>query len=524
MFLFRLLSRLILVGFLLASPLRARGLDLGAHYPATLDSSEKIEGLEWSCVAGDVWRLAEFNYALGDQFKVELGPAQVVFGVHDRNVVWAAIFPAQPGKILSAPQGAGEPVKSVWLRFHPACLTALFPPASVSGPGDASQVVWARRLANLKMNACWQAGNLPVIPWKRSLTLDIETGGKRRFYSIDTDKQTVSYEDAFSRRTLPEPTPVETAEALKSFDTVWQSFDREYAMFAIKPGVDWAALRDQFRPQAAAAKTHYELGLVLASMLARLEDLHVYVMVGAEYIPGFNRPRPLNANWPAARKLVGRLTETPQGLAWGRTAGGLGYVCVFNLSNEELGPAFDRVLEQLADTRGLILDLRYNGGGSEPLGMQIAGRFIDQPRVYSLDQFRSGPRHADLGPKLERKIAPRDSSRYAAPVIVLQGQKTMSSAESFALMLAQCPNVTTMGDRTAGSSGNPRRLQLPGEITVNLPRWLDMDPSGKPIDGVGVEPRIKIKSTPSDFSGTQDPVLQAALQKLARESPAAPKP
>ena len=65
----------------------------------------------------------------------------------------------------------------------------------------------------------------------------------------------------------------------------------------------------------------------------------------------------------------------------------------------------------------------------------------------------------------------------------------MSSAESFALMLAQCKQATTMGDRTAGSSANPRQIELPGKIVVNLPRWIDLDPDGKPIDTAGVAPR-----------------------------------
>ncbi len=145
--------------------------------------------------------------------------------------------------------------------------------------------------------------------------------------------------------------------------------------------------------------------------------------------------------------------------------------------------------------------MRFNGGGSEPLGQEITGRFLDHPCVYSLSQFRNGPKHTDLTAKLERTCKPDGPWHYVGPVAVLQGQKTMSSAESFALMLAQCPQVTTIGDRTAGSSGNPRRIEAGAGIVVNLPRWIDMDPAGKPIDFVGVLPRIKIEAKPADFSG-----------------------
>jgi C-terminal processing protease CtpA/Prc len=104
------------------------------------------------------------------------------------------------------------------------------------------------------------------------------------------------------------------------------------------------------------------------------------------------------------------------------------------------------------------------------------------------------------------------------------GQKTLSSAESFALMLAQCPQVSTMGDRTGGSSGNPRRIELDCGISVNLPRWLDMDPQGNPIEGHGVQPKIKIKATSDAFSDTEDPVLESALKHLGKTSKGKRKP
>jgi C-terminal processing protease CtpA/Prc len=74
-----------------------------------------------------------------------------------------------------------------------------------------------------------------------------------------------------------------------------------------------------------------------------------------------------------------------------------------------------------------------------------------------------------------------------------------------------------MGDRTAGSSGNPRLLNLPGRITVRMPRWIDMDPEGNPIEHVGVAPDVPVETKWGDF-GSADPVLEAALSKL-REIP-----
>ena len=67
-----------------------------------------------------------------------------------------------------------------------------------------------------------------------------------------------------------------------------------------------------------------------------------------------------------------------------------------------------------------------------------------------------------------------------------------------------------MGDRTAGSSGNPRPVYAGAGITVNLPRWNDLDADGKPIDAIGIRPDIVVDTTTADFKDKADPVLAAA--------------
>jgi len=251
----------------------------------------------------------------------------------------------------------------------------------------------------------------------------------------------------------------------------------------------------------------------------------VWVKCDEEWLSGYSRPRPRNASWEGSfHVLDGGRNDTGHDLVWARTKDGIGYLNVHRLGDQELPKAFDEALEQLADTWALIVDLRFNGGGDELLAQALAGRFLDQERVYSTNRYRIGPKHDQLGDVLERKASPRGPWRYESPVIVLQGQRTMSSAESFALMLAQCPQVTTMGDRTAGSSANPRRIELACGISVNLPRWQDMDPDGNPIEHVGVAPEVEVEAAEGEFGEEADPVVEAALGRLRKLSARERKP
>jgi hypothetical protein len=276
-----------------------------------------------------------------------------------------------------------------------------------------------------------------MVPEKGIVTVDLETReGPRRFFSIDTAKSIATYTDVFSTRPVPVAKNLDQETALRVFDTVWSAFDREYAMFAVKPEVDWPKLRDKFRARVPAVKDNLKLADLLAEMLGHLKDLHVGVRVGDLDVSVYQRARPLNANRLALPSLLGPVTIAGHDLSWCITDDRIGYIAIDRLADPELPRFFNEALEKMEQTRGLIIDLRYNGGGSEPLGLEIAGSFLDQERVYAKSQYRNGPRHTDLDVPKSRICRPKDPWHYVAPVIVLQGQRTMSSAEALVLMLS----------------------------------------------------------------------------------------
>lgn len=494
------------------------------RYQATLDFSEPPQGRAWQCDAHDVFTLKSFRIDQ-PQLKLRLDACQIVLGHHERNVLWAAVLPDAPGKLEAAPQGQGEAVTGIWLRFHPARLQELIPKETIVGQGKADAVALGKRMCAWKIGGSWQSGNLPVVPWRHWLIVDVDTDAPaRRFFSVDGKTDTVKPEPAFTNRPLPALRAVTKDQALAAFDTVWSAFDREYAMFGIKAGVNWQTLRDTWRPRAQTATNSYAVAVALAGLVEPLQDLHVWVKAGDEFVPIAARNRPLNGNWRACLARWQKAVDSKVGVVHARNDDGVGYVAIHQLGKKELVAAFDQALDALADCHALIIDLRFNGGGDETLARQIAGRFLAETSLYSSSRFRNGKRHDDLGPPQPRRCEPRGPWRYQSPVVVLQGQRTMSSAESFALMLAQAPNVTTMGDRTAGSSGNPRQVQTDIGVVVNLPRWLDLDPKGKPIEDVGIPPQVRVDANEQDFTPTHDPVLEAALAHLDKLPAAERKP
>jgi len=496
--------------------------DLSEVYPSTLEWTGQMTPLDWLVTGEDVWELESFRFAFMDRLVIELGPGRVTIGRHGSNAVWAAVVPEEPARITAVP-GPPERATSIWLRFHPGRVGELFPKETVRGrladgaaePEVEQALIEAKRLCMHKLGGSYQVGGRPAIPPRGTIIVDLETDlQQRRFFMVDTDAPTIEYHPAFAKQGLPAAAPMSANEAAAVFDEVWAAFDEEYAMFVIKPEVDWDALRVQYRPMTERVKTNYEGASVVASMLGHLQDLHVWVRVGPEVLPVDERPRPWNSSYRGIMAMLPGITNARRDLAWARTEDGIGYVAVLSMGSADLPAAFDGALDALDDTWGLVVDLRFNGGGNEIIGQQISGRFLKEDVIYSYHQYRDGPEHEDLT-AMEARVCPaRGPWRYESPVIVLQGQRTFSSAESFVLMLAQGEQVTTMGDRTAGSSGNPRQLELAGGIAVNLPRWLHLKDDKTPLDGVGVEPDVWVRPAPEEFTNQDDPVLAAALQRL----------
>jgi carboxyl-terminal processing protease len=492
------------------------GEDLAKLYPAKRTSSQT--GLFPVANAEDVWEVKSFEVGLVKDLELVCKRATVVLGHDGTDVLWAVVLPDKPPKITGALAFKGESAASIVLRFAPSEIGRIFPSATIAGRGDGWRRHEASRIARRKMvwDWCTPAGNPTIVPTPMTI-VDVDTvEGPRRFWAIDRNAGKVTRVDDFTDKATPALTPIDSRAALQAFDEVWEAFDKEYATFVTLPSLDWETVGKRYRKQAGEVQSTFALAGVLADLLAHLEDLHVWVMCGEESLRGYTRDRPLNGNWKATRARLTEAKEAGREVVWGRTKEGLGYIGVHGLTDQELAMHVDAALESLRETKGLIVDLRFNGGGDELLARSFAGRFADEPVVYSKNRYRVGPKHDQLGPVLDRVLEPRGPWRYEAPVVCLFGQLTLSSAESLAAMFGECPNVTTMGAPTGGSSANPRRIELECGIKVNLPRWLDLLPDGTPIERHGVLPDVPLEHAPTAFTDSTDPVFEAALARLTK--------
>lgn len=302
---------------------------------------------------------------------------------------------------------------------------------------------------------------------------------------------------------------------LESFDALCDAMRRRYSYRELR-GLDWETLFAEHRRDVVGAADVETWTRRAAAMLKAAGDVHLRLELdGVAYPTAVRNVRP---NWSrdGLTALIPHLRQRSPNVLTATTDDGIGYVAIATWSTSataEIQKVHD-YLDEMASTRGLIIDVRPNSGGDESLAREIAAWFVKDRKVYAKHAFRRGPGPADFTPVRERVITPNaPPRRYAGPVAVLTGRANMSSCEAFLLMMKQADGATLIGERSYGSSGNPKPTFLPNGVVAYIPSWEAMTPDGTVFERKGIAPDIVVSSEGVDFS-REDPVLATALRVL----------
>lgn len=167
---------------------------------------------------------------------------------------------------------------------------------------------------------------------------------------------------------------------------------------------------------------------------------------------------------------------------------------------------------------GLIIDMRYNGGGSGWLADQMAAYFFnDALNLGNAEIYDKSRGEFYLDPNAETYFyLPEDELRYNGDVAVLVGPACVSACEFFSHNMTLQNRAAIVGEYpTAGGGGGIEAVLMPESIYFQFPVARNLDADGNIlIEGVGVVPTVKVPVDEATVTSSGDPVLDAAVAYL----------
>jgi carboxyl-terminal processing protease len=182
-----------------------------------------------------------------------------------------------------------------------------------------------------------------------------------------------------------------------------------------------------------------------------------------------------------------------------------------------IATAFARSLkEKLNGARGVILDLRGNGGGDAEAMTDIASAFLGSGS--NLGQFtdRFGVSFT-ITTHSRSLFSPDLIAQTKLPLIVLTSERTSSAAEIFTEALKVSKRATILGTETCGCVLAVRtRHDLPDGGLLDISELDYKTAAGQRLEGHGIKPDELVTVERSDLYSGRDRAMELALSKLMR--------
>ena len=188
----------------------------------------------------------------------------------------------------------------------------------------------------------------------------------------------------------------------------------------------------------------------------------------------------------------------------------IGYVQIVTFGDKTT-PELRAVLEDLIaqNPKGLIIDLRNNGGGYLQTSVEVASEFINDG-VILYEQYGDGERTT--------YNALKNGQATEIPLVVLINEGTASASEIVAGAIQDYGRGQLVGVTSFGKGSVQNWVPLSnneGAIRVTIAKWLT--PNERTIHEEGLTPDVEVEITDEERQAEVDPQLDKAIEVLLQE-------
>ena len=357
-----------------------------------------------------------------------------------------------------------------------------------------------------------------------------------------------------------------------NFEVFANSYKNHYAYFDLNK-IDWDSLYINSKNKININSSEVDLYLVLEDMIKSLKDNHgsieptdeVYELAENQIQPklieeeieelkqyGDFEIAEIVANY----YLEEDLTKDTWLMKWGKMENNVGYIQIksmflyadLNLNDnlvkengfvptymdaynrliyeqqisEEVagvGKLMDVIMQDLEETKHIIIDVRFNGGGQDAVALEILRRFNNDRKQIAIKKARHNNGYTLKTPiYLEAAKNP-----YIKPVYLLTSQQSASATDMLALSSMELKNLKRIGSHTNGAISDALQKTLPNGWNYSLSNEVYTDNNDVCYENIGVPVNYELnypndrqtffRSVAIDLENDKDNVLNA-ISKL----------
>jgi carboxyl-terminal processing protease len=180
-----------------------------------------------------------------------------------------------------------------------------------------------------------------------------------------------------------------------------------------------------------------------------------------------------------------------------------------NQFSDDTKAEFNRIMDEIKtkNPKGIILDLRFNGGGYLEGAVDILSSFIRGDKTVVNIEYRDQTQNENLKTSGNAQFPD-------LPLVVLINKGSASASEIVSLAIQELKRGVLIGEQSFGKGTVQEVDPLPdgSSLRYTIAKW--NSPGGKNVNGVGIKPDIEVAPKEGDDEKNIDRQLDAAVNYL----------
>lgn len=321
-------------------------------------------------------------------------------------------------------------------------------------------------------------------------------------------------------------------DPLYNFEVFADTYKEHYAFFELNK-INWDSFYKTEKGKITSKTTEVELYLIMQEMIDSLKDNHGSIEPTDEV---YEKAEQLNIQdedteefkWYGDFQIAGlvadyylkeNLTKDSWLINWGKMKNNIGFIQIKtmflyadlnlndslvkedgfvstymdafnNLSYEQqileeiagISNIMDTIMEDLKETKYIIIDVRFNGGGQDVVALEVLKRFNENRKQIASKKAKYNNGFTRKTPiYLESAKNP-----YTKPVYLLTSQQSASATDMMALSSMELSQLKRIGSHTNGAISDALQKTLPNGWHFSLSNEIYTDSNDKYYENIGI--------------------------------------